>query len=377
MFRKRILLASLLKPVNDTRMYAKLGQSIAKLPSAEVHVAGFHAPLPEQNAITFHPIFNFNRISWQRLRAQWSFWKLLKQLRPQVVVVCTHELLPLAWWYKKNYGGQLVYDIQENYQLNLETQHVYGSFFGKGLGKLVRCMESALAPAVDYFLLAEASYAQELPFIDRRFTVLQNKYKPPGQPFAEMPHTPVRLKGLPEIQLLYTGTISQLYGVMKAISWAEQFHQFAPNSSLTIIGYAPDQKFLQQVRARIASLPFVQLIGGDALVPHSQILEWESKSHLGLMPYHPHPSTQRCLPTKLYEYLANGLVVIAQNNPLWEQVLQENQAGACLDFKQPLSQATIEQILQNTYYSKGIPKDVFWQQEEEELLSVIEMLLRK
>ena len=253
MFRKRILLASLLKPVNDTRMFAKLGQSLCKLEQAEVHIAGFIAPLPEQSPITFHPIFHFKRLSWQRLTAQWTFWKLLNQLRPEVLVVCTHELLPVAWWYKKKHGGQLVYDVQENYQLNLETQQVYGSVLGRLLGKLVRGVEKAVAPWVDHFLLAEASYAQELPFLGNRFTLLQNKFKAPLGFTARQ--TPVFLQGQAPLKLLYSGTISELYGVLEAISFADQMHAFLPHATLTIIGYAPSAEFLGKVKTRIQDKP--------------------------------------------------------------------------------------------------------------------------
>ncbi|AMM52147.1 glycosyltransferase [Rufibacter sp. DG15C] len=376
MFRKRILLASLLKPVNDTRMYAKLGLSLTKLAAAEVHIVGFTATVPEQSPITFHPIFNFKRISWGRLAAQWSFWKLLKQVNPEVLVVCTHELLPLAWFYKKRHGGKLVYDIQENYQLNLETQLVYGSVMGKLLGKLVRFVETLIAPQVDHFLLAEASYAQELPFIENRGTILQNKYKAPASVIQFERQIPVHLHEAAPLKLLYSGTLSELYGVLQAISFAEQIHTINPSTSLTIIGYAPDTGFLEKVRARIKDLAYIQLIGGDHLVPHSQILQMERNCQVGLMPYQPHPSTFGCVPTKLFEYLANGLVIIAQQNRLWQNILQEKDAGVCLDFTAPISKENIEEILNRTYYSLGLPKDVYWETEEVELTIIFQNLLQ-
>ncbi|GAA4297438.1 glycosyltransferase [Nibribacter koreensis] len=376
MFRRRILLASLLKPVNDTRMYAKLGQSLTKLGAVDMHIAGFDAPLPEPSTISFHPIFRFKRISWQRLTAQWRFWKLLKKLKPEVVIVCTHELLTMAWWYKKKHGGKLVYDVQENYQLNLQTQQVYGSFLGHLLGSVIRAVETRASKSIDHFLLAEASYASELPFLGNRYTVIENKFKalePATNSFRDIP---VNLKDEKPVQLLYSGTISELYGVLEAISFAKQFHKVVPCSTLTIIGYAPEEAFLQKVKAIIKELAFVRIIGGSALVPHTQILEQERKSHIALMPYRPHPSTMNCVPTKLYEYLANGLVVIAQTNPLWQGILEDARAGISLDYKNPLSENQIEEIVKDTYYPLGLPKNVFWEQEEKKLLSVMEGILQ-
>jgi glycogen synthase len=379
MIRKRILLASFLKPVTDARLYKKIGQSLAKLPELEVHMAGYAAPLPgkqEAESVSFHPIFDFKRLSAGRITAQARFWKLLQKVKPDLLIIGTHELLPLAWVYCKLHSCRLIYDVQENYFLNLTTQGVYPGRVGKLAGQMVQGYEKLFAQGVDYFFLAETSYAKELPFLGKRYTVVQNKFLPSSTlSTASARVLPVTLMAASSLRLLYSGTISRLYGVLEAVEFTRQLRAWVPDAQLTIIGYCADQHFLQELKEVIAPLPFVTLMGGSTLVPHDQILAQEQEHHLGLLPYHPHPSTARCIPTKLFEYLGNGLPVITSPNPLWQELMTIAGAGIAHDFSQELSAATVEKILTQTYYPNGIPGWVNWQEEETKVQQVVKTLL--
>ncbi|AKQ45483.1 hypothetical protein TH63_07240 [Rufibacter radiotolerans] len=379
MIRKRILLASFLKPVTDARLYKKIGLSLAKLPELEIHVAGYAAPLPGKGtsgAVTFHPVFDFKRLSVGRVTAQARFWKLLQKVKPELLIIGTHELLPLAWVYCKLHSCRLIYDVQENYFLNLTTQGVYSKSVGKLAGQVVQGYEKLFAQGVDHFFLAESSYARELPFLGQRYTVVQNKFLPSaGAPTSPRP-LPVHLSDASPLRLLYSGTISKLYGVLEAVDFTRQLRTWVPDAQLSIIGYCADQQFLKELQAIIAPLPFVSLTGGASLVPHEEILAQEQQHQIGLLPYHPHPSTARCIPTKLYEYMGNGLVVIIPPNPLWQEILDKAQAGISVDFSQELSAAMVEELLNRPYYSKGIPATVYWQEEETNVQEVVKHLLK-
>ncbi|WP_192821012.1 glycosyltransferase [Rufibacter sp. LB8] len=366
MIRKRILLASLLKPVNDTRLYEKLGQSLGQLPEFEVHIAGFASEVPaaaQAKGVTFHPIFQFNRLSLARFTAQFRFYKLLKKVQPKILMVATHELLLAGWWYCRHHDCRLVYDVQENYHLNLSTQQVYPALLAQALAAGVRAIEKFTAPETAHFFLAEAAYAQELPFLGNRFTILQNKYLPPSHLPSPARATPVLLKEQVPLKLLYSGTISHLYGIFEAISFSVQLHQFLPATQLTIIGYCAEASLLAKIKEIIQPHPFITLVGGAQLVPHDQILAAQLSHHIGLLPYHPHPSTKTCVPTKLFEYVGNGLVTLVQENPVWSNLLQQANAGFSLDFQKPIGQDFVEALRHTIFYSKGIPQNVFWAEE--------------
>jgi len=374
MSEKRILLASLLKPINDTRMYGKLGLSLCKLPNVEVHIAGFSAPVPTDSLanLYFHPIFQFKRLSINRFTAQQKYWKLLQTIKPDLLIVCTHELLLTSWLYCKNHSCKLIYDVQENYSLNLTAQDTYNPILKKLLAKGVRTIENLTAPTIAHFFLAEQSYAQELPFIGSRYTTLENKYKPTIN-YRPRP-TPVQLKP-GNIKLLYSGTISSIYGIFEAVQFATDWHQINPQVTLTIIGYCAHQPTLQKLQQTIANKPYITLIGGDKLVPHPQILQAIATHDIGLLPYQPDESTFRCIPTKLYEYMAYGLPILMQQNKLWNDILSAHNTGLSINFNNYGIANLESEVYSKTFYNKGIPDFVFWKTEEVKLLEVISQIL--
>ncbi|MBC5773253.1 glycosyltransferase [Pontibacter sp. KCTC 32443] len=376
MSEKRILLASLLKPINDTRMYEKLGLSLSKLPYTQVHIAGFEAPAPAgiPSNVQLHPVFSFRRLSISRFTAQRKFLKLLQSIKPDLIIVCTHELLLAAWYYSRKYKCKLIYDVQENYSLNLTAQDTYHPILKRVLATGVRSIEQLTASRIDHFLLAEQSYAQELPFIEDRFTILENKYKP-GTNYIK-PATPVQVNR-DKLKLLYSGTISSLYGIFEAVRLAEELHKTNADVTLTIIGYCAHTQTLQKLQQAILGKPYITLIGGDKLVPHQAILQAIATHDIGLLPYQPNPSTFRCIPTKLYEYMAYGLPILMKQNPLWDNLLSEAKAGLSINFNHHSISSLLLALYENKFYTSGIPADIFWEQEEGKLVTIVQRLLQQ
>lgn len=368
MKKTRILISSVLKPINDTRMFEKIGASLAKLPEAEVHIAGFPAVIRSTGIPVFcHPFISFKRLSWGRLKTQWAYWQLLRQLKPAILIVSTHELLVVSILYTFFFGGKIWYDVRENYFLNLTTQNAYPPVIRYLLAYGIRCLEYLTAPGIAEYLLAERCYAAELPFIGKKYTILENKY----QPLTEaVPVTFPRKLSPGQVRLLYSGTISEIHGIFEAIRLVDKLHRENAGFSLTIIGYCASTTTLQQVKAAITLKPYISLIGGDQLVSHDQIIKHIRQSDLGLLPYQPHPSTVACTPTKLFEYLAHVLPVLVQDNPLWAKYVHRYQAGICLNFSEPDTGALLQQLFTRHFYPDGLATGVFWETEEENLFSV-------
>ncbi|UOQ70781.1 glycosyltransferase [Hymenobacter cellulosilyticus] len=376
------LLASVLKPLDDTRMYGKYGRTLVgrAAETHTVHIAGRWAPTPANApaGLQFHSLLRGSRLSWQRLAAQLRYWRLLGRLQPDVVVVHAPELLPLTLLWQRLRPGQrqFLYDVRENYALNIRTQQVYPSWLRDWLAALVRRLETAAASRAAGIILAERSYADELPFATQpRTVVLENKFEP--QPGQAIP-TQARLLPQPgqELRLLYSGTISELNGVFEAIEFTQRLRQLWPAAHLTIIGFCQRPEQLQQLRQVIAGAAgAVTLIGGDTLVPHAQIVAEIGRSHLGLLPYRRHESTWRCVPTKLFEYLANGLPVLIPDNPYWTEVVARHQAGVVVDFTETnLPTRVVEALTTSSFYPHGLPAEAFWQAEATKLWRLLDTI---
>jgi len=385
-----ILLASVLKPVDDTRMLGKFACTLATL-GARVAVAGRAgaAASPLLAGISQHAIFGGSRLSLGRLTAQARYWRLLGQLRPTLVVVHAPELLPLTLlWRVLGRQRQFIYDIRENYALNVSTQGVYRGLVQRWLASGLRWVEGLAARRAAALTLAEASYAAELPFLrlmpPNRVVVLENKYQP--APNEQLPTAPRPLPAPNEpLRLLYSGTISELNGLRAAVGLAEALHAgWLGGAQLSVIGFCQRPELLAELAHWQAQGLPIELIGGATAVPHAAIVAEISRSHLGLALYEPHPSTWRCQPTKLFEYLAHGLPVLIPKNPLWEALIFEQDAGLSGDFSPAQLPATAAGLLaelraraQNPaggFYRAGLPGEVLWASEGKKLGLLLESL---
>ncbi|SNC63546.1 Glycosyl transferases group 1 [Hymenobacter gelipurpurascens] len=370
-----ILLASVLKPLDDTRMLGKFARTLASRPNTEIHVAGRFAPTPTGLPANLHThaLLDGNRLSLNRLRAQRRYWQLLQEVQPDVVCVHAPELLPLTvLWRILDPGRRFVYDVRENYALNIRTQQVYPAWARNTLAALVRGLETLAASRAAGVLLAERSYSAELPFATpNRTLILENKYQPyTGEDAPKaLGHLPATTEPL---RLLYSGTISELNGVFEAITFWQQARAVWPAAQLTIVGFCQQPAQLIQLWSAIDRAgEGITLLGGNTLVPHARIVEEINRSHLGLLPYRPHTSTARCIPTKLFEYMAHGLPVVIPPNPLWQKMIERYKAGICIDFQvlgqYPLSGTELAALLQQPFYPAGVPAEAFWKTEAEKL----------
>ena len=366
MKKRRIVLASILKPVDDTRMSEKLAASLAKIEGYEVSIIGYPSRTKiHDDSITRMPLQSFKRISFGRLVAPLAVLKKCIQVKPELLIVNTHELLIVSVLNRILFGTKIVYDIQENYARNILYTPAFAGPIRPLLAGWVRLKEMLLTPLFDGVLLAEKCYQNELPFVRSESVVLENK--------AVVPANFKRQPSAGKIKLVFTGTLAESTGVFQAISLAQKLHQLNPKVELEIIGYCAVPATLVKIKSAEAGCSFIKLTGGDHLVPHSQILEALRTANFGIVCYPPAPHIQGKVPTKFYEYLACQLPVLLQPYAPWVDICTPFDAAVIVDFENP----DLEQImpkLEGSFYTTQ-PVNVTWQAEEARFLEQIRKFL--
>ncbi len=351
----KVLIASLLKPVDDVRGFERFALSLA--PDFEVFMVG--APslssLPKIPNIHFLPYDFFPRRLKQRFIACIRFFKQLRQIQPDTLIIQSPDLLLFAAAYAIFRPCRLIYDIRENYMLNMLYQGYYCGISKHILAGAVRTAELIGSLRVNRYWLAEASYAEELPFVKDKFDLIPNKFAPLqaikiGKPLSDSS----------KMRLIYTGTVSRAYGTHLAIDLAKKLHQIAPQTSLLVIGSCTDADYLQELEQLIADCSFILWQVSTQPVNHQLIINALPDADLALMPYLPNRSTERCVPTKIYEYMAFRLPFLMPANPLWESVAHPYNAALVVDFQQVDAEILLQRIQQTSFYSPEPPDDV-WQ----------------
>jgi len=300
-------------------MYEKIGISLRDKGKWNLHVAGYEAQTENQEYTKFYTIFNKGRLHPARLFVSWKLFLLALKIKPAVLIVTTVELLPISLWIKIFTGCKVVYDIQENYYLNLIHTKTFPPVIKHILAWWGRGLELTSRIWVNQYLLAEECYKWEMTFHRHNGTVVANKYKAPAHNYEL-----ATSKKDGEYRVIYTGTIGEHYGIFKALERAEELHSKNHNVTFFIVGYCAQQSLLEELKKQINGKNWITLIGGAQPVPHLKLLAELRNADLGLMPYEISPATKNRIPTKLYEYKAAGLAYEITPNSAW--VLDENES---------------------------------------------------
>lgn len=367
MTKKVIAIISVLKPADDTRMYEKFARSVSNTNKYEINIIGFSTKnIPPSKNIHFHPLPKFKRSSLKRCFAWWRVLKILLEVKPKIVIATTPELLIVSIANKILFGSKIIYDIQENYYLNIRYSGVYPALIKNPLAVAVRCLEILSAPWIDHYILAEKVYQDQLHFIGKNYTLIENK--------ADI--LPVYLSPIPaednSIRLLYCGTISLHYGVFDAIDTVILAHEKNRAIQLFIVGYAAHQQTLERLKIKIQPYSFIHLIGGDQPIPHHVILQEMQQADFCLLPYQPNKSTQGRLPTKLFECLVMKKPMIITSNPAWNQIIDTYRAGIFCDFT--LNDLSWVHHLKDIFYTTSPTEQFAWKSEVGTLNNIIDSL---
>lgn len=363
--KRRVLLASVLKPVDDTRMVEKIGPTLAKAGFDVSIVAGSSGTNPVvTSGITLFPVPEFRRISFSRLLAPWRIFRKINTVKPDILITNTPELLFIGALQKILFRRKLVYDVLENYYRTIRYTDTYPPVIRHVLAAFVRLTEITFSPFVDEFLLAEKGYAGELGFVKKPI-ILENKLP------ESIANRFVSSKRRPYTSLLFTGTLAPSTGIFEAIDLAKKLHQLNAHYTLTIMGYAARQDVLEKIKQEITSASFIQLLGGDQLVSHERILHEISTAGTGLIIYPSNPGTESSIPTKLYEYLALKLPVIISHTPETHELIKTSRSGIVLE--PGMSAATVNEVLANSSFAFDYDKSIFWEYEASRLTGALKV----
>lgn len=362
MKKRRIVIASILKPVDDTRMLEKMAVTLGDSGKYDVFIIGYPSkPIHGYTNIVLLPLLPFPRLSLRRLVAPWKVFGMIHKVNPDIVIVNTHELLTVAILNRILFGTRIIYDIRENYFRNILYTEAFGRLLRPFLAAYVRLKEVMASPWIKLFLLAEQGYQNEVKFA-RPHLVIENK--------AAISRPPVRQRHPGKIRLLFSGTLAESTGVFQAIQLARKLHQVEPAITLDLIGYCAKPGVLQKIREAIESYSFIQLLGGDRLVPHHDIIGAITNADFGLVCYPVSRQNENSIPTKVYEYLASRLPILLQQHPPWVALCKRWDACIPLDFES-VDPAWLLQQMQQTFYPTA-PEEVTWEPEGLKLLAALD-----
>jgi len=366
----KIVVASILKPANDVRMCSKLGKSLVDSGNFELHSIGAHIHANASHAITLYFLPACKRISWKRVLQPLRVFKLLWRIKPQLVIVATHELLWVGVLMKILTRCKLVYDVQENYYRNILFTNAFPKLLRYVLALYVRGKEIIVTPWVDHFVLAERCYQQELSFVKPKYITIENKVEAPVHKIYRHHNTDGNIK------LLFTGTLAESTGVFYAINLAKKLHACNNAVRLKLVGYCSQPNTCDAINESIKECSFISLTGGYGLVSHEIILDAIEQADFGIIAYPANPSTANKIPTKLYEYIGYALPILLISHAPWVRMCEPYPACIAVDFNNPDVSSILEHMQNKNFYAVA-PAHVYWHEECVPFINLIHKLLNQ
>ncbi len=365
--KTQIVIANTLKPVDDVRAYEKIAQSIAKTNKYHINIIGNTGkkepvlPDIEFNVLPLAKRSILYRL-WVRLKVLFLFFRM----KPEIIIIQTHELLFASILHKFIKKSKIIYDVREDYKMNIRYLSPLPALIRFFLSHFVRIKERLCSLFVDQFWYAEKCYNYEIAFSRSKSVVVENKALKIDE----------KRKSSESFKCLYSGTISTYGGILLAINAFKEIRKLIPEATFTIIGQCHDHKLLGKLEKIEKENNAIQPIISDLPIAHERIIEQILSSNLGLISYQPNAVNQNKIPTKLYEYSQYGLPYLIQEATPWQEKGKEFGGAIPIDFRNISRSLTLDKLKKTEFlFHSTYPEEATWESQENIINSSLNTLI--
>ena len=236
-------------------------------------------------------------------------------LRRRYVVVQVHNLpdfLVFTALVPRLMGARVILDLHDL------MPEFYTERFGRGMNspevRLIRVQEWISCKFADHIITVTDLWRQAL--IERgqpghKITVVMNVADERAFNPSVVPDQTLRPRN--GFQLIYHGNIDQRYGLDLAVQAIDRVRRELPDVHLTVHGGGEYRQVIEAMIERAKLRDHVEI--SREFVPTPVLAKRIKAADLGIVPYRDGVFTGAILPTKLMEYAALGLPVIAARTP--------------------------------------------------------------
>jgi glycosyltransferase involved in cell wall biosynthesis len=240
------------------------------------------------------------------------------------------ELLPVGIVLRL-LGKKVIYDVHETHSSSIAHRSDIHRWVRKPLALLVKYLEIATASKLSGIVAATPSICEQFGQLATPRVTVQN--------FPRL--FPTSSKAIPMSSrraiAIYAGAMSEARGVLTMVDAMAELPE-SLGAELVLAGrMTPELRSTAQVRR---GWDRVSAIGQ---VSHENVIARLQQARIGLVVLHPEPNYLDSFPTKMFEYMAAGLPVIASHFPLWKSIILDNRCGLLVD---PLSPNAIAEAIE-------------------------------
>jgi glycosyltransferase involved in cell wall biosynthesis len=313
--KQKVVHVTTLHPVFDIRIFQKECRSLARA-GYDVTLIAPHERIETVAGVKIAGVPRINNRPFRMLIGGLRAYRLARSLRADIYHFHDPELLP--WMARLKSRAKVVYDVHEDLAKAVLTKRWLPGPLRRSVAWLSRAAERYFARGM-HFVLAEASYAESYSWA-------------PSTQVLNLP----RLEELADIQVAkherptvgYLGAVSASRGSIVTVKALGLLRRHGLEVAFECVGPVSE-------RHRTELLNLAEELGVPITIhgylPAPQGWSMMARCHAGLALLEAQPNYVRSYPTKIFEYMALGLPVVASNFPLYRELVEGSGCGICVD----------------------------------------------
>jgi glycosyltransferase involved in cell wall biosynthesis len=286
-------------------------------------------PLPRNSALSAVLKFPFFP-NWAN-RAE----EVIAARKPDVILARDLVVWPLAYGLASRHRLPLVYDLAEHYPEMLE--HRLDGGLGRVQDYVIR--HPRIWKAIEYFALRRSDKILVVCEESRDYLVAVSGV--PADRIHVVGNTPPRRLALSSprvsesrsLRLIYMGFLDPSRGIEFVVNtFARHRARLEGNASLEVIGAGISSNRIAETVGRSGLRGMIELRGS---MDYARGLERVASSDVGVIPLRATAHYVKSMPNKIFEYMTQGIPVLASDIPPMRRILEETGAGLCFERDNP------------------------------------------
>ena len=316
----------------DVRIFHKECKSLAQGGQYEVVVV---APDERTGVIDGVTLRSVSPVQGRAARATLGIFRVFREARRQRAdVYHFHDPeLVLVGLLLQAFGSKVIYDIHEDYSQVIHHKPYIPRLVRRPLAWISTQVENFAARRFSALVAATPAIGARFEKLNRNTVVIHNF--PDLKEMTDCPDT-----ARANADFAYVGLIGRQRGMAEVVE-ALGLLPGELNATLKLAGWYSPPEFRNDM-VNLAGWKRVEDLG---LLQRPAVRELLSKATAGVVLCYPRPELADALPTKLFEYMAMGIPVIASDFPLMRQIVLRNECGLLVDPQDPRAIADAMEFL--------------------------------
>lgn len=302
---------------NDIRIFGKECRSLARA-GFDVHLVAGRSLTGPVDGVTIHPLNSKPHGRIRRIALDpWVLYRQVLAIDAEIYHLHDPELLIVGLMLKRA-GKTVVYDAHEDLATNISEKSWLPALTRRPVASAVTRIERYISRRLDAVVAATPHIRSRLSAYQEQTVDIRNY-----PDLAELPNRPAPTRPFADREMVvYIGAISVARGIREMVIATDR-----AASNLTLAGHFA----YGSERTEIESMPGWARVIDRGTLNRTEIWELLGCAYAGLVLFHPTQSHVSAMPTKLFEYMAAGIPIIASDFPLWRDIVESAGCGVCVD----------------------------------------------